>query len=367
MILVALGTRPELLKIEPLLKYWKSIGFSNFKIWLTGQHKELCESLQDGHYDEPLSDAHDPEWIHDSWEFANHIVENGAWTHHVPWYSSNRLDHLIQNCLGQSDLFMKGIKITSILVQGDTASAFACALAAFHRKIPIIHLEAGLRSYDNDNPYPEEFYRRSISMMTSLHLCPTNYSYKNLESEKAPGHKVIVGNTVLDNLIGLKPENGNKILCTLHRRENIPLIKEWFSALDDLAQRYPQYEFILPIHKNPEIYQHRNVFKYVKCVEPLQHNELIEILRQCAFVITDSGGIVEEATWFKKKILLCRQQTERPEAAHFYEFVFDPNELKNFCLEKWTEEIIEECPFGDGKASEKIHQAIRDYGNLIKS
>ena len=356
MLVVAFGTRPELLKIEPLLKYWKSIGFNNFGIWLTGQHKELCQDLLQ------------------NWEFKNKIC-----IFHDIYQSSeyhvNRLDAIIYSILEAAEYWIRPGNhhsarfgnIDSLLVQGDTASAYACALAAFHRKIPIIHLEAGLRSYDNENPYPEEFYRRSISMMASVNLCPTKENAVNLWVEKAPGTVHVVGNTILDFIRDTIPGKSNKVLCTLHRRENLTQIREWFSALDTLAKRYTEYEFILPIHKNPEIYKYKESFKFVKCIEPLEHNEFINILKDCAAIISDSGGVAEEGSWFKKPIFLCRKETERPEGEDFYIWTKTPEELSKANISFWANDPFFQtlsCPFGDGNSCEKITRTLKELNYI---
>lgn len=350
MLLIALGTRPELLKIEPLIKYWESIRFYNYKIWLTFQHEELCKQLCN------------------DWEFKLKIANV-----YNPFKSQlkNRLDNITSQILQNTEAFdsfqgkraaINWNKVTAVLVQGDTVSAFTCALTAFHRKIPIIHMEAGLRSYDNDNPYPEEFYRRSISMMSSINLCPTENNKLALMEEKVPGVNFVVGNTILDTLRDKKHGQSNKILCTLHRRENQASIGEWFTNLDKLAEKYSAYEFILPIHKNPDIYKFKNSFKYVKCVEPMEHSFLLEILANSACVITDSGGIAEEATWFKKPIFLCRKSTERPEGEKFYIWTKEPKDLLCAPIDFYTNDpsfLEKECPFGDGKASEKITDVLK--------
>lgn len=347
MLLIALGTRPELLKVEPLLKYWKSIGFEKYRIWLTGQHKELCEELKK------------------NWEFRYKVA-----TTFRPLKSplENRLSQIVVDVLEDSeakDSFLNKKDwldwkfVNAVLVQGDTASAFACALAAFHRKIPIIHLEAGLRSFDNENPYPEEFYRRSISMMASINLCPTGQNWDNLSKENVPGKSFITGNTILDTLREkyLESKIENTIICTLHRRENLDKIKEWFEVLDFLAEKYQGFSFILPIHKNPEIYKYKNLFKYVKCVEAMNHNKFLVELSKCALVITDSGGICEELSYLGKKMFIARKETERPEAKEFYTLCGTPEILKKeveLYLQNTPKMIFKSCPFGDGYSSKYI-------------
>lgn len=346
MILACLGTRPELLKIEPLLKYWKSIGFNDWQVWLTGQHEELCIDLSK------------------NWEFKEHCIGSRI----VDF--ENRLDSIVSTILTSAYFHIRNVDY--LLVQGDTASAFACALAAFHRKIPIIHLEGGLRSFDIENPFPEESYRRMISTMSSYNLCPTWQNAKNLEDEKAPGQNFVVGNTILDPLKILNKDSffQNQILITLHRRENLSEIKDWFDIIEKLAEQYKDHEFILPIHKNPEIYKLKSKFKYVKCVDPLSHDELIDLLSRCKYVITDSGGVCEESTWFGKRIFLCRRETERPEAWQFYIKSPTPQELyKNFHKElalNIKDNLKIKSPFGDGNSCEKIHSILLDL-NIIRS
>lgn len=357
-LLVAYGTRPEHLKIEPLLTHWKSIGFNDWKVYLTFQHNEFCQN------------------IIDTWQFERSQLTTSL---EIPKTSEsyNRLDDIVTEilisandpyCLGNEFGTEKheGKNITAVLVQGDTASAFACALAAFHRKIPIIHLEAGLRSYDNENPFPEEFYRRSISMMSSVNLCPTWQNAKNLEDEKVPGHNFVAGNTVLDNVKDIIPGFKKKILVTLHRRENQSEIKQWFETVEQLAKENTDYEFILPIHPNPQISKLRSMFQYVKCIDPLPHGGLIDVLKDCYTVITDSGGIAEEASFFGKRILLCRKATERPEGWAFYTWCETPSKLRENCIYllslNYKDNLKVKCPFGDGNSAKNVHEVLIKNG-----
>jgi UDP-N-acetylglucosamine 2-epimerase (non-hydrolysing) len=247
-----------------------------------------------------------------------------------------------------------------VLVQGDTGSALGCALAAHNRKIKLIHLEAGLRTYDLKNPYPEESYRQIISRISDINLCPTELSKKNLINEKVSGKIYVVGNTVLDNLIDFKEktEYSNNVLITLHRRENHEIMKEWFLKLNEIADTYKDLNFILPIHPNPNVQIYKNILnKNIKVIDPLSHNDLIDLLITCKFVITDSGGIQEEATFFNKKTIVCRITTERPEAidtGHLF-LCKTPNELSNLVyITNQNYYINNECPYGDGHSSKKI-------------
>lgn len=328
MILIAFGTRPEWIKIKPLLEVFNNNNFYNYKLLFTGQHEQLVNDLD---FDYKIK------------------IEDG----------NNRLDSIFNSVLNKENIF-QDIKFS--LVQGDTASAFAVAMASFHRQIPVIHLEAGLRTYDIENPYPEEFYRRCISNLAKINLCVSSISEKNLLSENVPGKTYIVGNTVLDNLRGKETKYDNKVLVTLHRRENHNIIDQWFREIENVSLRYPEYEFLLPIHPNPNVKNHSNLLKNVKVVDPLQHEELITYMSSCSFIITDSGGLQEESSFLKKKSIVCRKTTERQEGLNTFSFLCkNPSELKNIVEDVMiNKEINLECPYGDGFSSEKIYQILKN-------
>ena len=328
MILFAYGTRPEYIKISPILKL---LSRDKYKTLFTGQHTELLS--------------------HCDFDYKLDIAGG-----------DNRLDCIVQSCLNKNFLFDG---VSHVLVQGDTTSAFAIALAAFHRKIKIIHLEAGLRSYDRENPYPEEANRVMISAIADYHLCPTEYNKKNLDMEKSvSGKKFVVGNTGLDGLSKIKKNVKflNNILITLHRRENHDKITEWFSKIDELASYYKNYNFILPIHPNPNVKKHAGMLKYVKVVEPMNHDDLTEFLSSCALVISDSGGIQEECSFLGKKVLVCRKVTERPESVGTTSFLVDLENIKDiFNVHiKDPYPVYKDCPYGDGNSAEKIIKIFQE-------
>jgi len=177
MMLICFGTRPEWLKVKPLTQ-----TLTDYKLLFTGQHTDLLKNVKV--------------------DYHINVKEGG-----------NRLDRVIADCMLQ---FPEG-EFSSVMVQGDTASAFGCALAAFHRKLKLVYLESGLRTNDLENPYPEEGYRQMISRIADLNLCPTNLSITNLVHERTGGTKFVVGNTVLDNLLPYKDkcEYGSDVLVTL--------------------------------------------------------------------------------------------------------------------------------------------------------
>ena len=324
-ILLCFGTRPEWLKIKPLIKV-----LDNYELLFTGQHPDLLKNIK---VDYQITIGDNP----------------------------NRLDQLISDCLLQ---FPKG-NFDSVLVQGDTASAFACAIAAFHRKKQIIYLEAGLRSYDLEHPYPEEGYRQMIARLANINLCPTNLSQKNLINEGVHGLCYVVGNTVLDNLLPYKRkcEYTNKVLVTLHRRENHHQIGKWFEEVNKLAKINPELEFILPIHPNPNVKKHKHLLTNINVVEPLSHPELLDILVKCKLVISDSGGLQEEGSFFNKKVIVCRETTERPEAiktGHLHLCSSPKNLASKFGYLINNYYINEICPYGDGNSSNKIYKIINN-------
>mgnify|MGYP003138866453 CR=1 FL=1 len=210
------------------------------------------------------------------------------------------------------------------MVQGDTATSFGCALAAFNQGTKVIHLEAGLRTRDLNNPFPEEGYRQMISRISSINLCPTDLARYNLESEGING-SYVVGNTVLDNLLPYKDKckYGNKVLVTLHRRENHGNMAEWFQEISNLASEYPLLEFVLPLHPNPEVIRHKDLLKNVNVIAPMEHESL------------ETGHII-----------LCKSPDLLTQC--FYNIINDY-------------EIQSECPFGDGHSSQKIKELLNEF------
>jgi UDP-N-acetylglucosamine 2-epimerase (non-hydrolysing) len=273
---------------------------------------------------------------------------------------NNRLDSIVISILKKFDDYSD--RIDYVMVQGDTTSAFALALAAFHRKIKIIHLEAGLRSRDKDNPYPEEFNRISIGAMADIHFCPTEECKQNLRSIVGHSCKIyVVGNTVLDNLVGIMPTISNTILITLHRRENIPLISRWFKSINTLAKNNPELDFIFPMHPNPDIQKYKDILTHVRVIEPLTYDQCKFYLSKCGLVITDSGGLQEESSFFRKKCIVCRTTTERTEGEHiFSELCYEPEMLQEIFNRTEMKLIDYPCPYGDGNSGEKILKILEN-------
>ena len=326
MLLITYGTRPEYIKVLPVINEMKKRGML-YKTFFTGQHTDL------------LGVAEKP----------NHILSISD--------GPNRLDSIVQSILNKEEIFDD---ITNVMVQGDTSSAFATALAAFHRKIPVAHLEAGLRTYDKYSPYPEEFNRAAISALAQIHLCPTHTAASNLKKEQRT-NIFVVGNTVLDHLNDIEVTTSNKVMVTLHRREKLHQIQAWFETINEIAKEYKHLEFILPIHPNPEVRKHIDILSDVTVVEPMEHGDFISELSSCLFIITDSGGVQEEAAFLKKPCIVCRDFTERVEGLDTFSILCkEPQYLKGY-IEHWATKVDltdKACPYGNGKSSEYICNLI---------
>jgi UDP-N-acetylglucosamine 2-epimerase (non-hydrolysing) len=202
-----------------------------------------------------------------------------------------------------------------------------------------------------------------IARISDVNLCPTELSRDNLISEKVNGICHVVGNTVLDNLLDYKNkcEYTNKVLVTLHRRENHHWMDEWFTELNNVAKENPDLEFILPIHPNPNVQKHREILTHVIVIEPLSHTELLELLVKVKFVVSDSGGLQEEGSFFNKKVIVCRKTTERPEGLdtghlHMCDNPLDLSLMFNKINKNYI--IDEKCPYGNGKSSKKISKLL---------
>ena len=186
-----------------------------------------------------------------------------------------------------------------------------------------------MRSYDIDNPYPEEFYRRCISNLASIHLCPTEHNKSNLISEKVRGDIFVVGNTAIDSLVQYKNQvnTGGGCLITLHRRENLAIMQDWITEINDLSKQYG-IRFRIIQHPNLQLTSLKNI-ENLNILKPLPHSEMLKLIVESDIIISDSGGLQEEASYFKKPIIVCRKVTERPESVGFTSFMCDsPTKLK---------------------------------------
>ncbi|HVX38430.1 MAG TPA: UDP-N-acetylglucosamine 2-epimerase [Gemmatimonadaceae bacterium] len=326
MLLVAYGTRPEYVKLKPLLPLLRERV--PHRVLFTGQHDMLAGEPYDA---------------------ALEIPDHG-----------NRLDAIVSATLGAPDAVFDGMR--AVLVQGDTASAFGLTLAAFHRGLAVYHLEAGLRTGNLAHPFPEELYRQQISRIASLHLCPTTRNRENLEAERCPGRKEVVGNTVLDNLLGLEARYDGPVLMSLHRRENQARAEEWLHAFDALAAAHPDQRFVFIRHPNPASRHLSGAMRHVAFIDPLPYDAMIAELAACRLIITDSGGFQEEGSFLGKRLIVCRQATERPECLGVHSVLCpSPEQLPALFSQANADPIVNApCPFGDGRSAPRVVRLLEE-------
>lgn len=276
----------------------------------------------------------------------------------------------------------------AVLVQGDTTTAFAGALAAFYAHVPVGHVEAGLRSGVPDDPFPEEANRRLVGVLADLHFAPTPRAATNLRREGVPEARILVtGNTVIDALLGVlralpsapAPNGRRRLLMTMHRRENWGgPIREVCVAVREVLEARPDVELLFPVHRNPLVREEVGGVlaghPRVELAEPLDYGELVRAMRDCTLVLTDSGGIQEEAPTLGKPVLVLRRTTERPEAVEAgcarlvgTERAAVRGELMRLLDEPAAYAAMAHVanPFGDGRASERVALALRQRLGLV--
>jgi UDP-N-acetylglucosamine 2-epimerase (non-hydrolysing) len=280
------------------------------------------------------------------------------------------------------DRFFEEFQPDCVLAQGDTTTAYAASIAAFYRKIAFVHIEAGLRTASLEAPFPEEFHRRAIAVSTALHCAPTSAAAQNLVKENVPREKIIVsGNTVIDSLLEVAslrlppPTDFPKlrtILLTAHRRENFGApLKDAFTAIRAFVDLTPDVALYFPLHPNPKA---REValevlsdHPRIKLVEPLNYRDIVAAIQNCWCVITDSGGLQEEAPALGKPVLVLRDVTERPEAVASgvveligtaRDVVFNSLFELNKNPQKYARMSRPVFPYGDGHASKRIVESL---------
>lgn len=329
MLLIGFGTRPEYLKLKPIIN---GLDFYNIK-YKTLFIKQHTDIVPDCKYD-----------------YAIEIKKDGQRLHSILSSTMDIPDYIFET-------------INYVLIQGDTTSVLALAMNAYFRNIRIIHVEAGVRTYNKKDPFPEEINRQLISRLTSIHFCPTNTDLENLENELCFGDKYVVGNTVIDSIKDVKTEYNNKVLITLHRRNNWNKIPSYFKTIDKLARWNEDIEFILPIHPNPIIEKYRHLLATVTVTKPLSHKDVINIIAKSLFVITDSGGITDEACFLNKKVIVIRDIIENQKLPVVNQNIFlckTPEELMLlFDTIKTSYKVDNTLVFGNGSASIDIIDILR--------
>lgn len=366
-IMTIFGTRPEAIKMCPLIIQLKKVEQIECIVCLTGQHREMLEQVMD--------------------IFSIHAEYNLNIMRHDQTLSS-----ITVGVLNELENILEEEKPDMLLVHGDTTTSFAAALAGFYKNIPIGHVEAGLRTYDLKSPYPEEFNRRAVDMLSELCFAPTAQSRKNLLKEGKKSEKIYVtGNTVLDALsMTICPDYFNAslewcrdsrlILLTAHRRENMgEPMGNMFRAIRRVVDEFSDVKVIYPVHKNQKVREiAHNIFagvERIRMIEPLDVRDFHNFMARSYIILTDSGGIQEEAPSLGKPVLVMRNTTERPEGIEAgalklvgtsEENVYQ--EIKKLLTdEKQYQKMgTTKNPYGDGNASQKIVQAILKYNEERK-
>ncbi len=363
-VCIVLGTRPEAIKLAPVIQAFRAADDIHTRVVLTGQHREMVTQVMD------LFGLQ-----------ADHDLALMA--------PKQTLTHITCGALQGLQEEFERHRPDLVLVQGDTTTAFASALAAFYGQIPVGHVEAGLRTDDIFDPYPEEANRRLISQLALLHFAPTAVSAGNLAASGVVGETLTTGNTVIDALLlmaqqapplqipGLDVARQRLILATVHRREN------WGDRLQDIGrgflevlERFPDTALLLPLHRNPTVREplqallgdHPRAF----LTEPLDYDQLVAAMRAATLLLTDSGGLQEEAPALGKPVLVLRRTTERPEAVDAGTAKLIGTDSADILRE--TALLLENSaayeamarahnPFGDGQASARILECCRRFMN----
>jgi UDP-N-acetylglucosamine 2-epimerase (non-hydrolysing) len=362
-VMFIFGTRPEAIKLAPLiLEMRRDGGGLEPMICVTGQHRQMLDQILHWFNITPDRDLDLMQKDQSLFDFAGRALSSLCG-------------------------MIRGEKPDLILVQGDTTTAMIAALAGFYERVPVGHVEAGLRTGDLYNPFPEEMNRRVAGVVASYHFAPTEQSAHALLAEGvAPDRVFVVGNTVIDALRltinrpirldeSCRPTNGRRlILITAHRRESFGAPFESIChAIRKIAVGSESVELIYPVHMNPNVRE--PVMRYlaghprIRLTEPLAYEQFVHLMSKCDLILTDSGGIQEEATALRKPTLIMRNTTERSEAIRAGTAVLVGTETENIVQavenllrdkDAYRSMTMGECPFGDGHSAEHILTILRD-------
>ncbi|QEK13232.1 UDP-N-acetylglucosamine 2-epimerase (non-hydrolyzing) [Crassaminicella thermophila] len=365
-IMSIFGTRPEAIKMAPVVKSLEKDDFIESITCVTAQHREMLDQVLTLFNIQPGYDLN--------------IMKAGQ-----------TLSEITSRALMGLEKIIKEVKPHMVLVHGDTTTTFTGALAAFYQQVKVGHVEAGLRSHNMYSPYPEEMNRTLTGKLSHLHFAPTKGNKENLLKEGINEENIIItGNTVIDALLQVVNKkykfsderlncidysNKKVILMTAHRRENLgqPMVNI-FSAIKEIVEKNENVEVVFPVHLNPKVrnlaYEILGNIDRINLIEPLDYEPFANLMARAHLILTDSGGIQEEAPSLGKPVLVLRTETERPEAVKAgtvkmagiqKEKIFSlTNELIND--EKAYNEMANAInPYGDGKAAERIVESIKKY------
>lgn len=364
-IMTIFGTRPEAIKMAPLVKELEENGNLDPIVVITAQHREMLDSVLETFEIKP--------------DYDLDIMEKKQTLSQITTKVITKLEEVIQE-----------EKPDMILVHGDTMTTFAGGLAAFYNQVSIGHVEAGLRTWDKYSPFPEEMNRQMVGTMADLHFAPTSIAAQNLKDEnKSEDIIVITGNTAIDAMkttinenyqseITEKHKDKRVILLTSHRRENIgEPMHNIFKAVRGIADEFEDVVVVYPMHKNPKVREIANKYlsdhERIELIEPLEVFDFHNFANQSYLILTDSGGIQEEAPSLGKPVLVLRDTTERPEGVEAGTLKVVGTSEKAIFEE--TKQLLEDesCyaemskalnPYGDGQASRRICENIEFFFNM---
>lgn len=369
-VLIVIGTRPEAIKMAPLIKQLQSDNRFDAHTCITAQHREMLDQVMNLFKITP--------------EYDLNVMQNGQTLVSITSLILSRLSEVL-----------KDFSPDYVLVHGDTTTTSSAALASYYHQIKVAHVEAGLRTGDIYSPWPEEGNRKLVASLAQLHFTPTKTSASNLRKENVDDKFIsITGNTVIDTLLLAKKEinddiyfkdqllkkynflNSDKkiVLITGHRRENFgDGFKNICSAIDTLSSKFPEVNFVYPVHLNPNVKDivteslsgKENIF----LIEPLDYKPFIFLMDQSYLILTDSGGVQEEAPSLGKPVLVMRNTTERPEAieagtvrlvgTNYQKIVDEVTKLLTDSSE-YNKMSLAHNPYGDGLASSRIIEHLYD-------
>lgn len=361
-VMLVFGTRPEAIKMAPLVRTLAADERFETVVCVTAQHREMLDMVLELFEIVP--------------DYDLNIMKQGQTLYDITTEVLNGLRDVLQK--DRPDV---------LLVHGDTTTTMAASLAGFYEGIPVGHVEAGLRTGNKLSPWPEEINRRITDVISDYYFAPTELNRENLLRENVPAEKIfITGNTVIDALhiavkkeidldacgLGDIPEDKRIVLLTCHRRENWgEPMERIFDAVAELADRYPGIEVVFPVHKNPRVRQTAEKYladkKNVRMIEPLDYHPFSALMNKAYLVLTDSGGIQEEAPSLGKPVLVLRDTTERPEAVAagtvklagtYKEDILREASLLLDNPGAYEEMARTKNPYGDGTASAKITEIL---------
>lgn len=365
-LLFIFGTRPEAIKLAPLILHFKENPNFNVHICNTGQHQDLLTPILDFFQIKP--------------DATLNLMQ-----------ANQNLADFSSRCLNALTPILTQLSPDWVFVQGDTSTAFMGALAAFYNKSKIAHVEAGLRSHDLHNPFPEEANRKFISQLATLHFAPTETAKQNLLNENIPEKNIhVVGNSVVDAIylcldkIKQNPEpykksltsqnidlNNHIILTTLHRRESFGKpFDSICQALQHIAKDFPDTQIVFPLHPNPKVQESMAPLKNIAnivLIPPLNYPDMIYLMKHSSLILTDSGGIQEEAPTLQTPTLVLRNVTERMEGVEAGTAVLVGTKRDNIVEEvrRWIENTRMQAdfagnPYGDGKTCIIVESIIKN-------